>query len=92
MRKQRAGGRNDTQIIVKGQNTPWPEDARPNPYLSETFDNFSERMTASRKVDASAKGVGGMCLHAKKQIVATGGDDCNWSIWNLDNQEMIMSG
>lgn len=30
------GGKVGNQgITIKGQNTPWPEDARPNPYLSE---------------------------------------------------------
>uniref|UniRef100_A0A7S3IIS9 Uncharacterized protein n=1 Tax=Strombidium inclinatum TaxID=197538 RepID=A0A7S3IIS9_9SPIT len=33
-----------------------------------------------------------MCLHAKKQIVATASDDCTWKIWNLDNYENIMTG
>jgi sperm-associated antigen 16 protein len=33
-----------------------------------------------------------MALHAKKQIVATASDDCSWKVWNLENQENIMSG
>ena len=33
-----------------------------------------------------------MALHAKKQIVATAGDDCTWKIWNLENNENIMTG
>ena len=46
MKKQRMGGRDgQKQMQIKGQNTPWPEDARPNPYLSETFENFNDRMT-----------------------------------------------
>ena len=45
MKKQRMGGRGaQRQMQVKGMNTPWPEDARPNPYLSETFENFNERL------------------------------------------------
>jgi|TARA_B110000503_G_C6879768_1_gene302178 hypothetical protein len=44
MKKQRMGGRTEKMATMKGQNTPWPEDARPNPYLSENFDNFNERM------------------------------------------------
>ena len=76
-------------------NTPWPVlDARPNPYLSEEFvcDNFNERASCSKKLDCHSKGIGGMCLHAKKLIVATASDDCTWKIWNLDNSENIMSG
>lgn len=35
MKKQVMGGKQDSNIQIKGKNTPWPEDARPNPYLSE---------------------------------------------------------
>lgn len=45
MKKQQMGGKIDQNVQIKGQNTPWPEDARPNPYLSETFENFNERMS-----------------------------------------------
>lgn len=89
------GGRGaEKQVPLKGQNTPWPEDARPNPYLSETFENFNERMQCQKKIDAHSKGIGGMALHNKrtKQIVATASDDCTWKIWNLENQEKIMDG
>ena len=55
-----------------------------------------ERMTFDKKIDAhnnsEPRGIGGMALHAKKQIVATAGDDCTWKIWNLDNRENIMTG
>jgi len=45
MKKQRMGGRgNENKMQMKGMNTPWPEDARPNPYLSEQFENFNERL------------------------------------------------
>ena len=63
-------------MIVKGANTPWPDDARPNPYLTEEFKMFNERANCTKKIDAHSKGIGGMCLHAKKQIVATASDDC----------------
>jgi WD40 repeat protein len=53
-------------ITVKGQNTPWPEDARANPYLSESFENFNERANSVKPIDAHSKGIGGMALHAKK--------------------------
>jgi hypothetical protein len=60
------GGKMDSQIQVKGKNTPWPEDARPNPYLSEQFEQFNERLNCNKKIDAHTKAVGGMTLHAKK--------------------------
>ena len=45
MRKQRMGGRAERTITVKGNNTPWPEDARPNPYLSETFEAINDKLS-----------------------------------------------
>jgi len=39
------GGRAERTIQVKGQNTPWPEDARPNPYLSETFEAINDKLS-----------------------------------------------
>jgi len=43
IKKQQMGGKQDTMTRIKGQNTPWPADARPNPYLSEDFETFNER-------------------------------------------------
>lgn len=82
-------------MIVKGQNTPWPDDARPNHYLAKPppyEESFNERLSQQKKLDAHSKGIGGMALHAKKPIVATASDDCTWKIWNLDNYENIMTG
>lgn len=79
MKKQRMGGRQEAALIVKGQNTPWPEKARPNPYLAKPpiyEENFNERMAPTKSFKAHEKGVGGMALHAKKPIVATASDDC----------------
>lgn len=46
------GGRVEENAMIKGQNTPWPEDARPNPYLSQTFEDMIERMSMDKKIDA----------------------------------------
>lgn len=56
-------------MIVKGQKTPWPEDARPNHYLAKPppyEENFNDRMAMQKKLEAHSKGIGGMALHAKK--------------------------
>jgi hypothetical protein len=67
MKKQRMGGKQDTSAPVKGQHTPWPEDARPNHLLpEEQYDPFSDRATCQKKIDAHSRGIGGMALHAKK--------------------------
>ena len=78
---------------VKGKNTPYPEeDARPNPWLARSYDDTNPRMQAVKRLDAHKKGVAGIGLHWRKNIVATASDDCSWKIWNLDNQENIMTG
>ena len=86
------GGKTAENEPVFGQNTPWPADARTNPYLSMTFDNFNERCQVVKKIDAHSKGIGGMALHSRKNIVATASDDCMWKVWNLENAENIMQG
>ena len=48
MKKQRMGGRQETAMIIKGQNTPWPDDARPNHYLAKPppyEESFNERLS-----------------------------------------------
>lgn len=40
---------------MKGRNTPFPEDARPNPYLARTYDDFNQRAVFTKKVDAHSK-------------------------------------
>lgn len=51
---------------AKGKNMPFPEDARPNPYLARTYDDFNQRAVSTRKIDAHNKGIGGFSLHARK--------------------------
>ena len=77
---------------VKGKNTPFPEDARPNPFLARTYEDINPKLIFQKKVDAHSKGIGGFALHLRKQIVATASDDCTWKIWNLENGENIMTG
>jgi hypothetical protein len=93
--KARAGGGNRTKQIlkVKGQNTPYPEDdARPNPFLASEYDDFSSKPSSQKVIKAHDKAIGGMCLHFKKQILATVSDDCMWKIWNMEDGENILSG
>ena len=47
---------------VKGKNTPYPEDARPNPFLAKTYDDFNTRAAFTKKIDAHSKGIGGFAL------------------------------
>ena len=72
--------------------TPYPEDARPNPFLSREYEPLSVRLSQHSKIDAHTRGIGGMALHMRKQIVATASDDCTWKIFNMDTSENIMTG
>jgi sperm-associated antigen 16 protein len=83
---------NQSKSPVKGKNTPFPEDARPNPFLARNYEEMNPKLIFQKKIDAHSKGIGGFSLHMRKQIVATASDDCTWKIWNLDNNENIMTG
>jgi len=72
--------------------TPYPDDARPNPFLSREYETLNTRPTNSSKIDAHSRGIGGMALHMRKQIIATASDDCLWKIWNMETSENIMTG
>lgn len=89
-----AGGNRNKQILkVKGKNTPYPEDdARPNPFLASEYDDFNSKPSSQKIIKAHDKAIGGMCLHFKKQILATVSDDCMWKIWNMEDGENILSG
>ena len=80
-------------IKVKGKNTPYPEeDARPNPFLAQEYDEINSKVSNQKIVKAHDKAIGGMCLHFNKQILATVSDDCLWKIWNMEDGENILSG
>jgi hypothetical protein len=51
---------------VKGKNTPFPEDARPNPFLARTYEDINPKLIFQKKVDAHSKGIGGFALHLRK--------------------------
>lgn len=83
----------DGSTIGKGTKmTPFPEDARPNPFLSRDYEPIHARLQNMGRVEAHSKGIGGMALHMRKQILATASDDCLWKIWNMETNENIMTG
>jgi hypothetical protein len=51
---------------VKGKNTPFPDDARPNPFLARSYDDINSRPVFTKKIDAHSKGIGGFSLHMRK--------------------------
>ncbi len=40
-------------VVEQGKPTPWPEDARTNPYRGKTFDDFNHEMTCSKSIPVS---------------------------------------
>jgi chromosome segregation ATPase len=50
------------QILkVKGKNTPYPEDdARPNPFLAQEYDEFNSKVANQKIIKAHDKAIGGM--------------------------------
>jgi hypothetical protein len=60
----RASGQKNSPI--KGKNTPFPEDARPNPFLARTYEEMNPRAVFVKKIDAHSKGIGGFSLHMRK--------------------------
>jgi len=40
------------QKPIKGRNTPYPEDARPNPFLAHSYEPINGRLTNLKKIDA----------------------------------------
>lgn len=57
----------DGSTIGKGTKiTPYPEDARPNPFLSREYEPIHSRLQNMGRVEAHSKGIGGMALHMRK--------------------------
>lgn len=46
--------------------TPFPEDARPNPFLSREYDIINSRLVQNVRIEAHTRGIGGMALHMRK--------------------------
>ena len=78
---------------AKLQKTAFPvDDARPNPFLAQEYDEMGTKLNNLRTIKAHEMGVAGFALHLKKQIIATVSDDCTWKIYNMDDGENILSG
>jgi len=79
-------------VKVIGKPTPWPAEARPNPFLAKTFEDFNAHLTPIATYNnVHQKGIGGGAIHIKKDVLATVSDDCTWKVWNLGNGELLMS-
>ena len=43
-----------------------PEDARPNPFLTQTYEPLANRLAAVNTISAHSRAIGGMALHQRK--------------------------
>jgi len=48
------------------KNTRMPEDARPNPFLTQTYEPIPGRLNSTTQISAHTRGIGGMALHQRK--------------------------
>jgi len=51
-KRQSMGNKNKSKSPQKGKFIPYPEDARPNPYLAKTYEDLPQRPNFLRKIDA----------------------------------------
>jgi len=50
----------------QGALTPFPEDARPNPFLSREYEALPMRLNQNQRIEAHTRAIGGMALHMRK--------------------------
>ena len=76
-----------------GEKTPWPSDIRNNIFLLQNCSTFSSSPTQTGKViKAYEKSASCMTVHIKKNVVATGGDDAVFKIYDMSKCEELASG
>jgi hypothetical protein len=76
----------------QGQKTPWPKDIRNNIYLLQNYSSLTVSFTPAKVIKAHEKPSSCLSVHIRKQIVATGGDDAVFKIYNMANHEELASG
>ena len=92
---------NDQKIAVlpykkirPGEKVPWPSDIRNNIYLLQNPPTFNSQPSQSGKVIKAYEkcAVSCMTVHIKKNVVATGGDDAIFKIYDMSKGEELASG
>jgi WD40 repeat protein len=92
---------NDQKITVlpykkirPGEKVPWPSDIRNNIYLLQNPPTFNSQPSQSGKVIKAYEkcAVSCMTVHIKKNVVATGGDDAIFKIYDMSKGEELASG
>lgn len=81
------------KISVKaGQKTPWPKDYRNNLYMLQNYTQMNYSPSQVRSIKIHEKPIACLSVHIKKAVIATGGDDCNFKIFNCQNYDELVSG
>jgi hypothetical protein len=77
-----------------GEKTPWPHDIRNNIFLLQNNSTFSSTPTQSGKVIKAYEQSSASCMtvHIKKNVVATGGDDAIFKIYDMSKCDELASG
>ena len=80
--------------IRPGEKVPWPSDIRNNLYLLQNPPTFNNQPNQNGKtIKAYEKcAVSCMTVHIKKNVVATGGDDAIFKIYDMSKREELASG
>jgi hypothetical protein len=78
--------------LKPGDKTPWPKDVRNNIYLSKTYTPLSLMPGLNRQFKAhESSPVSCLAVHMKMQVAATGGDDASFKIFDMKNNEELVS-
>jgi len=75
-----------------GEKTPWPKDIRNNIYLLQNYSAMNSNPSVLKAIKAHEKPASCLSVHIKKHVVATGGDDANFKIYNMLTHEELASG
>ena len=79
--------------LKKKELTPFPSNVRPNLFLAQNYTVLnSATPNCIKEIKAHEKSVASLCIHPKKLLAATGGDDANFRIYNLNDYEELVSG
>lgn len=82
--------RSPEKKVKFGEFTPWPADVRNNLYLLREYSATSTNPNLVKGIKAHDKSVASLAVHIKKHVVATGGDDAYFKIFNMTNYDELV--
>lgn len=78
--------------ILPGEFLPWPNDVRNNLYLLREYNPTPNNPNLVKSIKSHEKATASLSVHIKKHVVATGGDDASYKLFNMTNYEELASG